>query len=348
MRSILLLGLAMSVSLHAAPDLGPTPVLKAKKTAAAMKVAAETLIKVVNEEQKKHLLSPMKHEERENFRYTPRDRHGLFFKELDEKQRETVFALLKTAMSEKGLLKSKQVMMLEGVLAKIENRPEFRDPEKYWVAIFGTPGDPKGWAWRFEGHHLSLNFTIVGDEVSLTPSFFGSNPGEVRDGEHKGLRVLADEEDVARELALALIKADKKEVIFTKDPPKEILTKEKSKADPLKPVGVRVIDMNRAQRRLFIKLLDVYFKRYNDELTAKALNEITRLEVEADDGGIHFGWAGSLKKGEAWYYRLQGKTFVMEAANSQNDANHVHAVWRKFDGDFGRDILGDHFKKHDH
>ena len=331
MRLILLLGLLFPACLFAGP-------------ADEMKAAVESLVKGINEEQKKALLSPLGHEERENFRYTPRDRFGLFYKELNPKQREAVFSLLKTAMSKKGLLKSEQIMMLEGVLAKLENRPEFRDPEKYWVAVFGTPGDAKGWGWKFEGHHLSLNFTIVGDKVALTPSFFGSNPGEVRQGPHKGLRVLADEEDVARDLTLALIKAGKKDVLYTDKPPKEILTKEKTKADPLKAEGLSASKMSEAEKAKLVELLEVYLKRYRSELVEVEMKAIREAGIDS----LTFGWAGSLKKGEAWYYKVQGKSFLMEAANSQNNANHVHAVWRKFDGDFGRDLLGDHFKKHDH
>ena len=309
-----------------------------------MKIAAEALMKGIDDKQKEALMAPMNDKERENFRYTPRDRSGLFYKELDAKQREAVFALLKTAMSEKGLLKAKQVMMLEGILAKLVNRPEFRDPEKYWVAVFGTPGDAKGWGWKFEGHHLSLNFTIVGDKVALTPSFYGSNPGEVREGEHKGLRVLADEEDVAKDLVQALLKRGVKEVIYTDKPPKEILTKEKRKADPMKPEGISAAKMNQSEQAILFQLLEVYLHRYRQELAEDELQVIIKGGMDK----LHFGWAGSLEKGEAWYYRVQGPSFLMEAANSQNDANHVHAVWRKFDGDFGRDILGDHFKDHDH
>ena len=312
--------------------------------AAEMKAATEHLLHGISAEQKKTLMAPMADAQRENFRYTPRDRAGLLFKELDAKQREAVLVLLKTAMSEKGLLKSQQVMMLEGVLADLEKRPEFRDPEKYWVAVFGTPGDPDGWSWKFEGHHLSLNFTIVGDKVALTPSFMGSNPGEVKEGEHKGLRVLADEEDMARALALALLKAGKKEVLYTDKAPAEILTREMRKATPLKVEGLSAGRMSEAEQAMLIGLLKVYLQRYRPELAEMEMKAIGEDGIDT----LTFAWAGSLNKGEAWYYKVQGKSFLMEAANSQNNANHVHAVWRKFDGDFGRNILGEHFKGHEH
>ncbi|MDX1679874.1 MAG: DUF3500 domain-containing protein [Akkermansiaceae bacterium] len=320
-----------------------------------METAARALIQAVSEEQKKDLLAAMDDEQRQNFRYTPRERSGLLFKELDEDQREAVFGLLKSAMSKEGLLKSKQIMMLEGVLAKLENRFDFRDPEKYWVAIFGTPGDAKGWGWKFEGHHLSLNFAIVGDQVALTPSFFGSNPAHVREGEHEGLQVLEREELAARDLALRVDARLRREaapeklsqqegVIYTDRPPAEILTREKRKVGPLKPVGLSAAKMTKGEQAMLVELLKVYLERYRPELAKGELAAIEKKGIEK----LHFGWAGSTLPGEAWYYRVQGPTFLMEAANSQNDANHVHAVWRKFDGDFGRDLLGEHFRDHQH
>lgn len=320
------------------------PGLLAAGPAAEMKGAAEALIATVEGAQKKALLAPLGDEQRENFRYTPRQRSGLLFKSLDVRQRAAVFTLLKSAMSEKGLLKSRQIMMLEGVLAKLEKRPEFRDPEKYWVSIFGTPGDAKGWGWKFEGHHLSINITVVGDQAALTPSFFGSNPGEVRQGEHQGLRVLAEEEDVARLLAKSLLAEGHKQVAFSDKPPREILTGEKRKADPLKPVGMSAEQMDDEWRKQLEGLIRVYLERYRPQLAEAEWAAIRKAGFDQ----VHFGWAGSLKKGESWYYRVQGPTFLMEAANSQNGANHVHAVWRKFEGDFGRDLLGDHYHAHDH
>lgn len=314
--------------------------------AAEMAGAAEALKLGLGKTQSEQLLAPFGDEQRENFRYTPRERSGLLFKELNAKQREAVIALLKTAMSEQGLLKAQQIMMLEGVLAELEKRPEFRDPEKYRVTIFGTPGDAKGWGWKFEGHHLSLNLTIVGDQVAVTPSFFGSNPAEVRQGEHQGLRVLAEEEDLARKLAKAMVDRGIEGVIYTDKPPKEILTGEERRVQPLKPVGIAALKMTQQEQAMLVELLEVYLKRYRPELAEAELRAIRASGAGIE--GVFFGWAGSLKKGEAWYYRVQGPTFLMEAANSQNQANHVHAVWRKFDGDFGRDLLGEHWKQHSH
>ena len=320
----------------------PTP-------AQEMTLRARELVAVMDAGQKPRLVLEMKSDERENFRYTPRDRSGLRMKELNEKQRVAVKALLKTALSAEGLLKAGQIMELEALLATMEKRPEYRDPEKYHITIFGTPGDPKGWAWKFEGHHLSLNITVTdtpqAGSVSVTPSFFGANPAEVREGEHKGLRVLAKEEDLARELAGMLLRNGRKEVIFSDKPPAEILTGEERKVEELKPVGVSFALMNESERGSLFALIGAYLNRHRAEL---ADSEMARIRAVAKEQAIHFGWAGGTEPGKAWYYRVQGSDFLMEAANSQNQANHIHTVWRNWDGDFGRDVLGEHYHGHKH
>lgn len=308
--------------------------------AAASQVAADKFLASLDPAQKAKAALPITSDERENFRYTPRERAGLPLKEMTDAQREAAMVLLDSAMSEKGKLKATQIMSLEGILAEIENNPLKRDPAKYYVAIFGTPGDPKGWGWRFEGHHLSVNITFVaGKGISVTPSFMGSNPGEVRQGAKKGLRVLAAEEDLARALATTLLAAGKTGVIFSEKAPAEILSFENRKATALDPVGVLSSDLTGTQRSALLTLISEYTGRYRPEIAATDMEKIKTAGLEK----IRFGWAGGTQPGDAYYYRIQGPTFLMEAANTQNDANHVHATWRDFTGDFGRDLLGEHF-----
>jgi len=305
----------------------------------AMKAAAEAFLDQLDGNQRKQAVFPLNDASRENFRYTPRERTGLCIKEMTADQRAAAMSLLKTALSQKGYLKATEIMALEGVLAKIENRPKFRDPNKYLVSVFGSPGDVKGWGWKYEGHHLSLNYTIVGDAISVTPSFFGSNPAEVPVGDRKGLRVLKAEEDLAIALAKKLIAEGKPQVVFTDDTPAEVLTREERKVQPLKPVGVMVKDMTVDQKKSLMELIRVYIDRHREPVAAADMAKIESAGVDE----ISFGWSGATERGKPWYYRIQGPTFLMEGANSQNGANHVHATWREFDGDFGRDVLGDHY-----
>lgn len=303
---------------------------------------AQQFLDLLDPAQRSKASLDLTHDERENFRYTPRERAGLSFKEMTEAQREAAKLMLKATMSEKGQLKTTQIMGLESILAEIEKRPEVRDPLRYYVAIFGTPGDPMGWGWRFEGHHVSLNFThIEGKKVSLTPSFFGTNPGVVRDGPHTGLRILAAEEDLARTLVSSLIASGKTEAVFSPQAPAEILSGESRRATILDPVGILATALTEAQRDALLQLISEYTGRYRDDLAAADMAKIQAAGIDK----IRFGWAGGLKLGEPYYYRIQGPTFLMEACNIQNNANHVHAVWRDFEGDFGRDLLGEHIKQ---
>ncbi len=305
--------------------------------------AAEQFLSSLDAPQRAKASLPLAATDRENFRYTPQeDRAGLPLKEMTEPQREAAMKLLESALSEKGKLKVTQIMSLESLLAEIEKRPAYRDPNKYFVSIFGTPGDPKGWGWRFEGHHLSFSLTFVeGRKVSLTPSFLGSNPGEVRQGPRTGLKILAAEEELSRTLVTSLVSDGKSSVVFSEKPPAEILSGESRKVAALDPVGLPASEMSETQRKALLQLISEYTGRYRQEFAEADMTKIEKAGIDK----IRFGWAGGTKSGEAYYYRVQGPTFLIEAVNTQNNANHIHAVWRDFEGDHGRDILAEHLKQ---
>ena len=301
--------------------------------------AAKAFIATLDEGQKSKAVLPFEGDEREHFLYTPKTRLGLPYKDMSELQKDSAKNLLATTLSEKGQLKAQQIMALEGLLAEIEKNPTYRDDAKYYLTIFGTPGNPKGWAWRFEGHHLSFNLTLVeGKPISGTPAFFGTNPGEVRDGRLKGLRVLAAEEDVARTLISSLVAEGKTAAIFAEKPISEIVSGENRTITAMETVGIAYSAMTKSQQQVLLELISHYTGRYRSEIATDDLKKMETAGLEK----IHFGWAGSTKPGEAYYYRIQGPTFLMEACNVQNDANHMHATWRDFTGDFGRDLLKEH------
>jgi len=311
---------------------------------AAMKSAADAFLGSLDDAKRGKAAFAFDSDQRENFRFTPQTRTGLPLEEMDDAQKAAAMKLLEAALSEKGKLKAMQVITLERVLREIEKKPDYRNPGKYYVSIFGKPGDAKGWGWKFEGHHLALNYTVAnGKEIAVTPSFYGANPGEVREGEHKGLRVLKAEDELAHALVNVLLEGGKKEVIFTDNPPAEILTAENRKVAALEPVGVAAADMSEAQKKALLALISEYTGRHREDLAAADLKKIEKAGFDK----VRFGWAGGTKPGEAWYYRVQGPTFIMEAANTQNNANHVHAAWREFEGDFGRDILSEHYRQHE-
>jgi hypothetical protein len=303
--------------------------------------AAANLLAALTPDQQGKAFFELKHDERINWHFIPKPRKGLPFKEMTPGQQRLAHALLSTGMSQRGYMKSTTIMSLEDILKETEQgRGPNRDPEMYFVSIFGKP-DPKGtWGWRVEGHHLALNFTIVkGEHISVTPSFFGDNPAEVKTGPRQGLRTLAAEEDLARQLVQSLTDEQKKVAIYTNTAPSDILTGTNRNLRPLVPGGLAAAQMTKPQTETLWDLVQEYVRRYRSEIADKDLEKIQKAGLEK----LNFAWAGSIERGKPHYYRVQGPTFLMEYDNTQNGANHIHAVWRDYNGDFGEDLLKKHY-----
>lgn len=307
-------------------------------------VAAEKFLGTLDASQVEKCQLPITSEDRENFRYTPQlppkgERKGMPVEEMTELQRAAAMNLLKAALNEKTLLKVQQIMGLEDILAELEKDPIRRDSGKYFITIFGKPSSTENWGWRFEGHHCSLNLTFVpGRGISVTPSFLGASPSEVKKGRNMGQRVLAAEEDLARALLATLLSDGKTEVIFSKAAPNEIISAENRTVTALDPVGIAASEMTATQSKALMTLISEYTGRYRHDIATSDLEKMKKAGL----GKIRFGWAGGTLKGEPYYYRIQGPTFLMEGANTQNQATHMHATWRDFSGDFGRDLLREH------
>jgi hypothetical protein len=256
---------------------------------------------------------------------------------MTPEQRLLTQGLLATGLSRRGLAKSAGIMSLESVLAIRENNPVRRDPENYFVTIFGSPGTAP-WGWRFEGHHLALNFTIAAEGAApvFTPTFMGSNPAEVRDGRRKGYRVLGPEEDLGRALINDLTDAQRAKAVIMADAPNEIFNV--PGRNETNPQGISWPELSGPQQQLLLDLVREYTFRFRPDVAAQ---ELEKLEVGGLES-LHFAWAGSVERGQAHYYRVQSGTFVIEYDNIQNGANHVHSAWRDFDREFGTDQLGAH------
>ena len=220
-----------------------------------------------------------------------------------------------------------------------------RNKEEYLFSVFGTPAAKGRWGWRVEGHHVSLRFAVVegaaSGHVASSPMFLGSNPAEVQDGAKKGQRVLADEEDAARALVLALPADLQKQAIVNPVAPGDILTMNKNDITPLPDQGIAYGAMGSQQQALFMKVIEAYTSNMETDIAAERIAKIKSAGLDK----VRFAWLGETDKGKKHYYRVQGPTFLIEYDNTQNDGNHIHSVWRDFNGDFGRDILREHLKE---
>lgn len=287
-------------------------------------------------------------DERMNWHFIPNEmfpRSGVSLKDLTTEQRELAHALLSTGLSQPGYLTATAIIQLERVLNEIEEGGPFeRNHEDYLISIFGTPEAEGTWGWRFEGHHLSLHFTVVAGEVTVsTPSFFGSNPAEVRTGaqtdEQQGQRVLAAREDTGRALVSSLDASQRAKAITNTTAPRDIVTGNQYPVDPLEPIGIKFEEMNASQQALLRDLITAYTSSMSEEIAVRRWDKIRQDGFES----VSFAWAGSIELGMPHYYRVQGASFLIEYDNVQNGANHVHSVWRDYAGDFGQDVLREHY-----
>ena len=302
--------------------------------------AAKTFLASLDDAQVKQASFEFKNEERENWHFVPMVRAGIRFGDLKAHQQHLAFGLLGTGMSQKGLLTATQIMTLEQILANRGGDPEVRNTEKYYIAIFGDPSDTKTWGWRFEGHHLSLNYTVLENRVLGFPAFFGTNPAELKKGPLKGVRPLGEIEDMARKLAITLKEHGHKPV-FSKEPVKEILSHQDRTAKAQEIQGVTSKKMAGEELKGLLHLITQIASFQRKDISADSLREIMTHQRK----DLHFAWAGSLERNAGHYFRIQGKDFLIEYANTQNDANHAHLVWRDLKNDFGRDVLKRHYQK---
>jgi hypothetical protein len=334
--------------------------VSAERSSSTMAAAATKFLASLTPEQRQQGAFAFESDERLHWHFIPTEtfpRKGLTVKEMNESQRKLAHDLLKAGLSQRGYLTATSIMDLENVLGALEaaqraaapqpprNAPLVRDPERYFFSIFGTPSAKDTWGWRVEGHHVSLHFTVVnGTLVAGAPEFFGSNPAEVREGAKKGLRILGAEEDAARALLSSLDATQRSKAIIETTAPNDMVTMANVDIKPLDPSGLLAAALEPPQRELLMKVIDVYTGYMAPDIAADRVARIKKAGVEK----IGFAWAGETDKGKKHYYRIQGPTFLVEYDNTQNDGNHIHSVWRDFNGDFGRDLLREHLKSSRH
>lgn len=365
--------------------------------AGLMAHAANAFLEALSDEQRKAAQSPFEETiKRQRWYYTPNARPGISLVELDAPQQQLGRQLLRAGLSVGAYNTAATIMSLEWALADTERWPASnytgypgpghsvrRDPNMYFVAIFGQPGESGTWGWTFGGHHLSVTHTVVGGAVGHpTPSFFGSNPALLPLGEGHSLRPLAPEQDLGFELLHSLDFGQKRAAIISDLAPSDIVQSNRPRVEdgaiPFTPQVLMNLPPNPEMDAAFARqnasnaMTDEQLAplRYSSAQPAgiavatMAMSErslmgrliqrylgrmpepIAELEwarIAPALGDLHFAWAGSVKPGSAHYYRIQGPGILIEYDNSDPDGNHVHACWRNPEGDFGADLLAAHY-----
>jgi len=337
------MGFALAAGALAALSLSPDAGA-ARGYGSSAETNALAFLASLSGDQKKQATFKLDSAERLDWHFVPRDRVGISLLTLDNNQVELLGPLLASALSPEGLLEARGVIRHENILRRIETdagaaMASRRDPGLYFTSVFGTPSGAAPWAWRFEGHHFSLNVTqLPGQPAAIGPLFVGANPARVPSGVEAGFRLLPAEEDLARELIELLPDERRKVAIIDGTAFPDILTFNDVKARPLEMQGLAAADMNAAEQKQLRRLVELYVGR----LAAASAKDVTTRLDRAGFGKLRFAWAGSIESGQKHYYRVHGPTLLIEYDNTQNDANHIHTVYRDLDRDFGGDALRQH------
>lgn len=340
--SLVLLGLALVVGLGAKRE--------DQRDVALMANSASRFLASLSTELRDQATWGFDSDERLRFHFIPPEafeRNGASIKDMTVTQRERAHELLRTGLSQRGYMTAQEIMEAEGILGMLEGEEgQFsRDPQLYYVWVFGTPSTDGTWGWRWEGHHLSLQYTIVDGNITVSsPTFIAANPAEVPSGPRRGMRPLARQEDAGRALLSTLTPEQREDAIIADVAPQNVVAPIQPRVDPLSPVGIGASELTSVQRDLLMDIVHAYTDIMSEDIAALRLAKI--MQGGIDD--ITFGWAGGTLRGELSYFRVQGPTFLIEFDFTQNDPNHIHSGWRDFDGDFGRDVLAEHLRDFPH
>ena len=339
MRYLFLLG---TICLLTAPSFSS---LRSDSAAMMVDVAVEFL-SLTPQDQLSSVVFTFETTERTNWNFVPipGQRKGLALQDMTLGQRSALHQLLMVALSTEGYLKVTYIQQLERLLGELENRPEYRDPGLYYLSIFGEPSLQGAWGWRFEGHHLSVNFSIVNGEIATTPIFIGTNPGQVRESVFSGLEVLSTEITLARQLMQLFNESQLEKVIISEKAPKDIITGNSRVALLDSYQGIPFTEMNAEQQDLLVLIISSYIHNLDKDIAAVQLKRIKEAGLE----NVFFAWAGKVQEKNPHYYRIHGPNLLIEYDNTQNNANHVHSVWRDLENDFGRDYLKLHYEQSNH
>tara|TARA_B100001123_G_C15343272_1_gene1035946 strand:- start:6093 stop:7109 length:1017 start_codon:yes stop_codon:yes gene_type:complete len=332
-------------------DYGLCDIDRCAERARKISIASKTFLASLNEEQLALAHRPFDDCARYEWNYTPVERSGLRLDGMNHEQRGLAIELARASLSARGFQQTTEIMQLEDTLRQWEKITGYhhptevflpRNPDYYYFTVYGEPGTNKPWGWKVGGHHIGIHITVIdGDFVVPVPTFFGANPAEIRHGPQKGRRILAKEEDLARSLVSTFDHGQKATAIVDAVAPSDILTANYRVVNPgMTPSGLSYGRMDGVQRDKLIGIIKHYVGASSPDLAAACWGRIEG----AGFSEVAFAWAGPEMRGEKHYYTIAGPSFVIEYDNTQNEGNHIHSVWRDFTGDWGLDLLANHYQ----
>jgi hypothetical protein len=314
-----------------------------------MTSAAQKFMGSLSAEQREIALKPFDDEERTAFKPVPFPVVGLRYDGMSDAQIALLHELLKTGLSAAGYEKAAEIILLDDYLLELEQgrgrAPAFHGTRNYNIVIFGEPAPGATWSWRVHGHHLYLSFTIVEGKLFATaPAFFGAEPHDITEGPRAPQRILADEEDLGANLWNMLSDEQKRFTVIATQMPNDMFSGRAARVESMGAAGIPWSKLSDDQRAQLKALVLEYCNNSADDLRFERLKRV-------EDGGwenLSFAWIGDPARGQRKYYRVTGPLFLIEYCAVALTPNHVHTVWRDYNGDYGRDILAEHMTREPH
>lgn len=285
-------------------------------------------------------------------------REGISFDELNPAQREAALAMLGASLSARGLQLSRDIMRLNSTLGELNgnNFVEYGEG-KYWISIMGTPSTSEPWGWQLDGHHLNLNYFILGDQVVMTPAFWGSEPAVATSGEFAGTAIMEDEQRYGLAMINTLDAGQRaKAILESNKTGNNIMTQAFSDNVVLDYAGIRVSEFTPAQKQQLLRLVGIYVGNMRETHQGIRMAEI---EQHLDD--TWFAWIGDTEDDSVFYYRIQSPVVLIEFdhetpvglthmyARGVPYKEHIHSIVRTPNGnDYGKDLLRQHYLAHPH
>ncbi len=281
-------------------------------------------------------------------------RQGVGFNEMSESQRTLAFDMLQQSLSAKGLKKTQDIMKLNGTLAELADNFEEYGQWLYWITIMGKPSATEPWGWQLDGHHVVINYFVLGDQVVMSPVFMGSEPVEAKQGKFQGTIVMQDEQNKGLMLLMMLTDHQRsKAVVMNKKDGNNNLTEAYKDNVVLDYAGIPGSELDAAQQQALMQLIEEYVGNMRD-----GHSRVRMSEVQEHLDTTYFAWIGGSTEDSVYYYRIHSPVILIEFDHQRRVApfrsseparDHIHTVVRTPNGnDYGKDILRQHHHAHSH
>jgi Protein of unknown function (DUF3500) len=276
-------------------------------------------------------------------------RHGTPLFEMNDTQRNHAFALVRESLSEEGFEEALNIMHLNETVLEMTGRLSEYGEDLYWLSIMGKPSGTEPWGWQWDGHHLNINYFVLGDQVVVTPTFLGAEPVHAASGKYAGLRIFKDDEDRGLALIRALSQAQRAKTIIAPETAGENFITAFRDNLVLDNAGIRYDELSNPQHDLLLGLVEYHVGRIRSGHAEVKLEEVKRHLNDT-----YFCWMGGIEEDSVFYYRVQSPVIIVEFDHQRGIAfrehakpyrDHIHVIVRTPNGnDYGKDLLRQHYQ----